>query len=79
MEPNKSINKVVKDLTNDEAKHYISKGTFEIALGYINNFNSSASVYLLDPSYFSIKAYNIHSIFDSEDQLYTLEEIELGR
>ena len=54
-----SINKVVNDLSNDETKHFIGQSTFDFAIGYMNVTGSGSARYLLDQTYFNVKATNI--------------------
>ena len=77
MTQNKSINKVVTDIMNDETKHYIGQGTFAIALGLI--FNSTASKILLDPTYFNLTI-GMREYFRDDDGYYRthMHYIEYG-
>ena len=48
-------NNVVKDIMDDTTQHFIGKGTFAFALGYVNSIdNSVTSPILLNESYFRV-------------------------
>ena len=73
----KAVNKVIKDLINDDTKHYIGKSTFGIALGYVRN--STRTKFLLDPTYFLLQIGMLTTTRNNTDYTETFVELEYER
>ena len=55
---NKSAYKVVKNITDDDVKHYIGKSTFRIGFGIHDNVNLLSSNTFIDETYFNLSMYH---------------------
>ena len=74
----KSVNKVIHDLTNDNTKHYIGRGTFALAIGYVNLSSHKSTPVLLDQTYFSISAVNEIEHYENKTIVGREQSIDYG-
>ena len=62
---NKSVNKIVHDLSNDRTKQYVEQSTFKIAIGLHDMQKLSTTNAIFDETYFGIDIGMIHTNWQS--------------
>ena len=72
---------VVRDIVDDQTKHYVGNSTFGIAISYVRRSDGSRQPNLLaDSSYFSVSFYNyefLRSVENPAQQIQTNTVIEM--